>query len=204
MGFFLSVTESRPFPTICLANSLGYFYNLLSGCNGHYSACCSGDREMGKREKRIWKAGPFQRGEPPIRESYRIISHTADLGMEVQGNDLKDLFAQAGRAFFDLMIGLGCIKTKKEERIGVSAPDTEALLVAWLSELLFLFETRRLVFSDFNICRLNPESLEAVGLGETYDPQKHPVRQVFKAVTYHQLALWEEKGVWKARVVFDL
>lgn len=139
-----------------------------------------------------------------MRIPYRIIPHTADLGMEVTGKTLKDLFVQAGRAFFDLMIGLPHIRDVAEVPIGVSAPDREGLLVAWLSELLFLFETRPFVFRDFIIRRLEPTALEAVGQGEPFDPGKHRVKQVFKAVTYHQLALWEEKGGWKARVIFDL
>jgi len=155
-------------------------------------------------ERGIVKTSRSPSKKSPNRISYRILSHTADLGMEVKGKDLPDLFVQAGRAFFDLMIGLVHIELREEKRILVSAPDQEALLVAWLSELLFLFETRGLVFGDFQMLALTPDTLEALGRGERFKPGKHPLRQVFKAVTYHQLRIQETKGGWKARVIFDV
>jgi SHS2 domain-containing protein len=137
-------------------------------------------------------------------KSYHLFAHTADLGMEVRGKDLPDLFAQAGRAFFDIITGGRRIEPKTKRGIEVTAPDLEALLVAWLGELLFIFETRQLVFGNFIIKTLTPGTMQAIGQGERYDSKKHGLKQAIKAVTYHQLRLWEEKGIWRARVIFDL
>jgi SHS2 domain-containing protein len=131
----------------------------------------------------------------PIRKPYRLISHTADLGMEVWGKDLPDLFSQAGRSFFDILVGTRGIKLRQERAITVEAPDLEALLVAWLGELLYIFETEHLVFGRLVIENLTSQALSAIGWGEPLDP---------KAVTYHQLRIWEAKGFWRARVIFDL
>jgi len=135
---------------------------------------------------------------------YRLIAHTADLGMVIQGKDLPDLFAQAAWSFFDIMVETRHIELKQEKMISVEAPDQEALLVVWLGELLYLFEAHHLVFGKFMIRSLTPTSLQAAGWGESYDSRKHRSKQVIKAVTYHQLRIWEEKGIWRARIIFDL
>jgi SHS2 domain-containing protein len=139
-----------------------------------------------------------------IRKPYRLISHTADLGMEVWGKDLPDLFSQAGRSFFDILVGTPGIKLGQERAITVEAPDLEALLVAWLGELLYIFETEHLVFGRFVIEALTPQALSAIGWGGPLDPKRHQAKTVIKAVTYHQLRIWEARGFWRARVIFDL
>jgi SHS2 domain-containing protein len=124
--------------------------------------------------------------------------------MEVWGKDLPDLFAKAGWAFFNIMMDTRRIDLQQEESIAVEAPDREALLVAWLGELLFLFETRQLIFGRFTIQSLTPNTIQALGHGELFDPKRHGLKLGVKAVTYHQLRIWEEKGFWRARVIFDL
>lgn len=124
--------------------------------------------------------------------------------MEVWGKDQADLFAQAGWSFFDIMIETRGIELQQEKRIMVEAPDREALLVAWLGELLYIFEIERLVLGRFSIQALTSQTLSAQGWGEPLDLQKHQLKTVVKAVTYHQLRIWEAKGLWRARVIFDL
>jgi SHS2 domain-containing protein len=138
------------------------------------------------------------------RKPYRLIAHTADLGLEIWGKDLSDLFAQAGWSFFDIMIEARGIELRQERRMNVEAPDREALLVAWLGELLYVFETEHLVFGRFLIQTLTSQTLSVIGWGEYFDPEKYQIKTVVKAVTYHQLRVWEVKGFWRARVIFDL
>jgi SHS2 domain-containing protein len=141
---------------------------------------------------------------PSTPKPYRLIEHTADLGMECRGNDPADLFTKAARSFFDLMIQGPKNHFPEERFISVEAPDQEALLVAWLSELLYLFEIGPLVLGQFTIQSLTPTSLQALARGEVFNSRRHRIKLAVKAVTYHQLRIWEHKGIWKARVFFDL
>jgi SHS2 domain-containing protein len=141
---------------------------------------------------------------PLSSKPYRLLDHTADLGMEVRGKDLPDLFMKAGWSFFDIMIQARQIDLSQERIISVEAPDQEALLIAWLGELLFLFETGPLVFNQFTIQSLTPTTLQALGRGEFFDPQKHQIKVAVKAITYHQLRIWKAKESLRARVFFDL
>ena len=157
-----------------------------------------------KKNAEIVATSFYNRSMANSRKPYRQISHTADLGLEVWGKDLPDLFRQAGLAFFDVMVETSRIQLHQERAITVDAPDLEALLVAWLGELLYVFETEHLVLGRFLIQTMTFQGLSAIGWGEIFDPQKHRVKTVIKAVTYHQLRLWEAKGSWRARVIFDL
>lgn len=76
---------------------------------------------------------------------YRTIDHTGDVGIKVYGKTLPDLFSNAAFAFFDTLTDASRIQTRLEERISLTAHDTEQLLVQWLSEFLYLFDTRRLL-----------------------------------------------------------
>jgi SHS2 domain-containing protein len=138
------------------------------------------------------------------KKPYRLIGHTADLGMEVRGKNISDLFVQAAWSFFDLMIEIQHIELKEKREISVEAPDREALMVAWLGELLFQFEAHNLVLGKFQIQSMTATSLQASAWGALFDPGKQRLKTAVKAVTYHQLRIWEKKGTWHARVIFDI
>ena len=138
------------------------------------------------------------------RKPYRLFSHTGDLGMTVRGKDRIELFEQAAWAFFDLLVDARRIDPEKALEVSVEAPDREALLVAWLGELLFLFETQKVVLGRFEIKTLTDQALKAMAWGEPFQEEKHRFKRAVKAVTYHQLRIWETPKGWRARVIVDV
>ena len=138
------------------------------------------------------------------RKPYSLINHTGDLGMTVRGKDKSDLFEQAAWAFFDLLVDARRIDPEKTVEVTVEAPDREALLVAWLGELLFLFETEKIVLGKFEIKTLTDQALIASAWGEPFQWDKHRFKQAVKAVTYHRLRIWETPKGWRARVILDV
>lgn len=135
---------------------------------------------------------------------YKLIEHTADLGIEVTADDLKGIFVNSALALFDLMVGLEKIGGTAPKQFTVSGADHVELLVAWLNELLYVYSVEKLVFSRFEHVQLNPNRIEAVGWGELLDPQRHELNIEIKAATYHGLALSKQNGIWKARIIFDI
>ena len=89
-------------------------------------------------------------------------------------------------------------------KITVKADGPEDLLVNWLNEFVFLFDTEMLLLRDFDIASLNEHHLEATVHGERYDEKRHPIKTTIKGATYHQLGIYREKNIWKAQVIFDL
>jgi SHS2 domain-containing protein len=143
-------------------------------------------------------------GETPHPDIYEPLSHTGDLGMVVYGQDLPELFAHAAWAMFDLMSDATTIHPQQTVTLSVSATDVEDLLVRWLSELLYLYDTQRLLCCCFTFVTLEPTRLTATVAGEPLDAERHPIDTEIKAVTYHHIAVEQVAGHWQACVIFDL
>jgi SHS2 domain-containing protein len=135
---------------------------------------------------------------------FRFIEHTADVGVVVYGKSLTELFQNAAESFFSVLIELKNIHGEESRRFSIDAPGLEELLVSWLNEFLYLFETQGLLFSRFEIKNLSHEHLEATAWGEKYTAEKHSIKRVIKAVTFHQLSIQKQKGRWKTQIIFDL
>jgi SHS2 domain-containing protein len=137
-------------------------------------------------------------------EIYQPLSHTGDLGMLVYGRDLPELFAHAAWAMFDLMSDVTTVRPQQTVTVSVEATDLEDLLVRWLNELLYLYDTQRFMYCEALFPTLEPTRLTATVRGEPFDPPRHPIDTEIKAVTYHQIAVEQVAGRWQARVIFDL
>lgn len=68
---------------------------------------------------------------------YILIDHTADLGIDVFGSTLPELFTNAAFAMFDIITDLSRVDNTIEYNLEVSGIDKEQLLVNWLTELLY-------------------------------------------------------------------
>ena len=134
---------------------------------------------------------------------YETIDHTADIGIVVRGEDLPSLFNNAALAFFDILSGLENIDDKETVNIEVEASDLEELMVNWLGELLYLFDSDGWLFRDFQL-ELENTRIVATARGERFNPDKHEIRYYIKAVTYHMLELKQVNDHWIAKVIFDI
>ena len=140
------------------------------------------------------------------RPDYKEIEHTADVGLELEAPDLKAAFELTAASMFDLMcdidsVGDGVCRTvKMRARDG----DLENMMVRWLNELLYVFESERLLLSRFDVRELTSDAIEADVAGERYDPARHVFKSELKAATYHDLAVDQTAGVWFVRVIFDI
>ncbi len=140
----------------------------------------------------------------PGRPKYQHIDHTADVGIQIFGDTLKELFENAALGLFDIIANLENVSPVVERKIDVEASDREALLVSWLSELNFLFFTKREIYKEFVIESLIDFTLRAKVRGERIDYDRHEIFTEVKAVTYHHLYIKETPGGWEAQVIFDL
>jgi SHS2 domain-containing protein len=143
-------------------------------------------------------------GQQPHPEIYEPLSHTGDLGMLVYGRDVPELFAHAAWAMFDLMSDATRIQPRLTMTIHLEGSDFEDLLVRWLSELLYLYDTQRFLYCTAAFTTLEPTRLVATVQGEPFDATRHPIDTEIKAVTYHQIAVRQADGAWQAQVIFDL
>ena len=139
-----------------------------------------------------------------MAKSYKTFNHTADLGIEVYGEDQKRLFVNAGFALFDLITDMDKVEAKTSLPLTAEGMDPEDLMVSWLRELLYLHQVKEYLFRDFAIHEMGEELLKATVKGEKFDPRRHELIREIKAATYHQIKVACEKGVWISRIVFDI
>jgi SHS2 domain-containing protein len=137
-------------------------------------------------------------------QPFRILEHTADIGFEAFGATRAEVFANAGRALFHIIVDSAAVGPREEVKTLTQGANPSELLVNWLSELLFLQDAEGWLFRDFEVISLSENSIEAVARGEKFDPARHQIKMLVKAITYHQLVLEETASGWRAQVYVDI
>jgi len=135
---------------------------------------------------------------------YEQTDHTADIGLRIFGSSLEDLFANAGYALCDSLVDLSTVTAEIRETFSLTSACREELLVEWLADLLFAFETEQMIYRHFKITALDENSLCAEVTGQVFDSCRHTVKNSIKAVTYHNVKISETNGIWQAEVVLDI
>ena len=138
-----------------------------------------------------------------MEKEYEVLNHTADVGIIAYGKDMKEAFANAAKGMFSLITELDDVEEIERRDIELTAPDQESLLVAWLNELIFLFDVDNILLKRFDITRLSKTHLRATGYGEKVDSTKHKLKLGVKAATYHMLKI-ENGETNKVQVIFDI
>lgn len=135
---------------------------------------------------------------------YEAFDHTADIGLHAFGDTLAELFVHAAQGMESLMVAPEQVRVVTSRQVMAEGHDTVSLLIAWLNELIFLFDTEYLLFRDFEIDTLTQTQLVARASGEPYDAQRHELASAIKAVTWHEASVVRSDGEYKARIIFDI
>jgi len=134
-------------------------------------------------------------------KKFEILEHRADLKIRVFGKTKEELFENA-------MVGmLKSAKYEKEAKnqkskikIKIKSIDFPSLLVDFLSEVLYLVETKKLVFEKVEFKKLTENEIEATLIGR-------PLKRMgvhIKAVTYHDLKILQKEEGFEAEILFDI
>ena len=135
---------------------------------------------------------------------YEIFEHTADLGLRVRAASLGELFVDAARGLFSVMVSsIDAVRTGEEISFSIEADDIEQLLHDWLAELLYTFHARRLVLAEFDVA-VDGMSLTATARGEPIDTTRHDIEDEVKAITWHGLKVEQNDDGWLAEVIVDV
>jgi SHS2 domain-containing protein len=138
-----------------------------------------------------------------MEKEFEIIEHTADIGIRARGTDMKEAFANAAKGMFSLITWLEDVEETEYRDIELTAPDMESLLVGWLNEGIYLFDTVNILLKRFDITELSETHLKARGYGETVDASRHELKRGIKAATYHMLKIDRSNGN-RVEVIFDI
>lgn len=135
---------------------------------------------------------------------YETFEHTADLGLRVTAADLPTLFAEAGRGLTSIIVA-NVDEVRPIRTLNFTVPGTQLdeLLFDWLDELLYAFETERLLFAEFDV-NMDDAGLKAAARGETVDENRHRLEHEIKAITYHGLKVERTPEGYQAEVIVDI
>lgn len=139
---------------------------------------------------------------------YKLLDHTADLGIECSARTRKALFVRAAESLADILVERKNAPAVKGQArslpLVVEGADTADLLVNYLRELLYLFNGAHQVIVSCEMKSFTGKTLASNLILEPYSPKRHAVKTELKAVTYHRLSIEKIKNGWKARVIFDV
>ncbi len=135
---------------------------------------------------------------------FEVIEHTADVGVIGKGRTMADAFESAAYGMFSIMADIGKYQATKTKVIRAKGHDDIALFQSFLANLITLFETERVLPVDFQIEEISMGRLTCYVMVRPIDNDIEWIGPQIKAVTFHQMAIWEENGMWHARAIFDV
>ena len=131
---------------------------------------------------------------------FEILEHKADLKIRAFGKDKKELFENAMVGMLESAKYEGEGEEIKQE-VKISSLDLPSLLVDFLSEVLYLVETKKETYQKVNFKKLTKNEIEAELVGKKLKRMGVHI----KAVTHHDLDIHQrEDGVWEAIALFDI
>ena len=142
------------------------------------------------------------------KKKYKFLEKVAiaDIAYEAYGKNLNEMFENAAFAIFELSANLKTVDSKKKLEIKLENEKIENLLYDFLSEILFLKDSKYMVFKKVkvSITENKKYQLKAILEGDTINSEKQQLENDIKAVTMHMFEIKKEKNNWKATVVVDI
>jgi len=135
---------------------------------------------------------------------FKIFDISGDAGITAFGRTIEEAFVNAAIGMYSLITDIDKVRDIKSVDIIVESQSLEGLVVSWLNELIFHFDTygfigKKIVLNDFK-----KNKLKASVFGEEFDPERHKGKLLIKAATYHKLRIEDKNGIWEIDVIFDV
>ncbi len=133
---------------------------------------------------------------------FKLIEHTADIGLTAYGRDLGEAFSNAAYGLFSIVTDLRRVRKAESRLIELQEKSPEDLLFSWLNYLIYLFDTEQMLFKRCDVQEFDRRKIKSLCFGEKVDPLRHDIKLGVKAATYHMLKVDSEKN--QVQVIFDV
>jgi SHS2 domain-containing protein len=138
---------------------------------------------------------------------FEILDISGDVGIRAYGKSCEEAFANTGIGMYNLITDIEKIAEKQTIDIEARSDSLEGLLVSYLNELIFQFDTYGFIGKRIEIVTFSnqPSAFIKVKVyGEEFDPNRHERRLLVKAATYHNIKVENVNNNWEVEVVFDI
>ena len=139
--------------------------------------------------------------------SYKFIEHTADIAAEIAGGSLEELFSAGADAWLNSVVDKDDFEADDSFDVELVGTTVDELLITFLNELNYLLVTKKWlylsvqsikIFNDDEGCELSAE-LNGIKLKNEIQ-----IKHEIKSVTYHQVEIVNNNGIYSTLVVFDI
>ncbi|MDH3997548.1 MAG: archease [Desulfuromonadales bacterium] len=134
---------------------------------------------------------------------FKFIDHTADIGLEAHAATPQKTLEEMAKGLAHLIFGKKKAQALVKKELNIEAENPVDLLVAFLNELIYYYETEQLAPQGVQIVSFDGTALRAIIVGQSIDSE-YVVEQQVKAVTYHKACFCEDENGWCARVYIDV
>ncbi len=132
------------------------------------------------------------------KQGFNEIENTADAALHVWGRTLPEMFQQAALGIYELAEAQADDFPTTDRSIHLKADDLEALLVNFLSEIVFFLNEG--VLFQVDTLKIDQYQLEGKLTGK---PILRMQREI-KAVTFHQMHIVHTEDLFQTDIVLDI
>jgi SHS2 domain-containing protein len=136
--------------------------------------------------------------------AFQVLDISGDVGLTAFGKSKEEAFLNAAYGMYSLITDPEAIRETKTVSVTVEKDSLDGLLVAWLNELIFDFDTYGFIGKKITIEYFSDRTIRARIAGEEFDSERHAGKLLIKAATYHKLRIQEMNGQWEIDVIFDI
>ncbi len=135
-----------------------------------------------------------------MKKDYEILEHTADLRIRIFGTTKQQLFLNALKAMTFIQ-NPDLSEESVVRKVKIKSSDVSFLLVDFLSEVLYLTQTKKEAYLGVKFREFSDTFLKAELDGRKVKRFKEDI----KGVTYHELEIKQQKdGTWETTILFDI
>jgi len=136
-------------------------------------------------------------------KKFELLEHRTDLKIRIFGKTKEELFSNALFGMTESMRPEKEISEKTKREIKIKSPDLAALLVDFLSEVLYLIQVNKEIYTDIKFEKFSDTKLEGKLSGQKVERFGEDI----EAVTYHSLDVCQKKmepGKRRYSLTFDI
>jgi SHS2 domain-containing protein len=136
------------------------------------------------------------------------IEHTADIGIEANGETLPEMFANLAFGMLHIITGRTESQLVLKRTVKIKGPSLTDLLVGWLSEMNYLLTVCHYLTNGIEIQSIEQKQENFVLKADLFGQDSRPIESNFeteiKAVTYHKLMFEMKDNEYVGQVIFDI
>ena len=140
--------------------------------------------------------------------AYNFRDHTADIAVDIEADSLNELFTAAAFTWRESISDDKIVGLRENKCLTFHEESLEILLVTYLSELNFIFQSENWMMSSVQQIDIQKEkntwNLSLIITGGNFNRNKLRLKTEIKAITYHQMEIKEKDGKFSTRIVFDI